>query len=148
MCLDRALTAHPNVRTQGHVDASAPVLPVPLDEGEIAFLEPPLPQERVQRTQRTCPARNEETAARVPVQAMYEFQGVLGAQRPQHFDDSETHPATSVDRNPGGLVNDEESVLLDEDRSAQALEERPGNTGGGTLRVDSHGGHPNLVMHS
>src|ERR1700679_579109 len=107
MRLHRTLAADAKVGAQGHIDAAAAMLPVPFDEREIALLEPSLAQQRVQRAQRACLARNEETAARVPVEAMDEFKGVLGPQRAQHLDDSEAHSAAAVDRDSGGLVDDE-----------------------------------------
>jgi hypothetical protein len=101
----------------------------------------------MQRAQRARLARHQETAARVAVEAMHELQGLLGAQRPQYLDDAKAEPAAAVDRNPGGLVDDEEPFVLDDDRAAQPLQKRPGNTARGPFRVEPHGRHADLVVH-
>src|SRR5450755_3124619 len=122
------------------------VLPVALDESEIALLKLSLAQQCMHCAQSTRLARNDETTARVAVEPMHELQGVLRPQRTQDLDDAEAQATAAVNRDSRGLVDHEQALILDDNRLAQALEERPRNTRWCALRLDPHRGNPNLVV--
>src|SRR2546430_9355708 len=52
---------------------------------------------------------------------MHQLEGVVRAQGPQRLDDTEAQPTAAVDRDPGGLVEHQELLVLVDDRLADAF---------------------------
>jgi hypothetical protein len=77
------------------------------------FLHLALAQRTMQLAKYGTPLRDQQTAARIPIQAMHELEFFqLRMCRPQCFDDAMTQAAATVHRDAWRFVDDEEIAIL------------------------------------
>ena len=89
---------------------------------DVALVERPLAQLLVQRDQRGALLRDQHRARRVAVEPMDELEKArVGPRRAHLLDEPGRDPAAAVDRQPGRLVDDNEHVVLEQDRHLDGL---------------------------
>ena len=68
----------------------------------------------MQHAQHRGLARHQQHTARVPIEAVdeFEFVGLIGPRRAQRLDDPERHAAAAVHGDAGGLVDDQQPIVL------------------------------------
>src|SRR5688500_3981787 len=114
---DVALAEHPFVGGKLELDALVAELPVAADQREIALLDSPFAQLRVQIAKRRATLRDQETSARLAVQAMHEIEFTkLGACRPQRLDHAMRESAAAVHGEARRLVDRNQVRVLVDDR--------------------------------
>jgi hypothetical protein len=99
----------------------------------------------MQRGQRRPIARDQQTAAGVPVEPMDEFQRLARARCAQGFDDTEAHAAAAVHRDPARLVDDQQMPILKNDRAFDELEQALRRSSRLLARIDAHRRQAHLV---
>lgn len=107
---DMPLTAPPLIGDKRGIHAARAARPAANQQGEIAFVDTPVPELRMQCTQRTGPFCHQQTSARVAIQTMHEFQVLMGTtHRTQQFDGTEADATATVHSQAGRL--DRKSVV-------------------------------------
>src|SRR6185312_1909072 len=81
------------------------------------------------RAQGRVIARDQEAAARIPVQAVHQLEGLAGLESPQSLDDPKADAAAPMHRNAGRLVQDAETTRLLHDRPLDRLQHPRRRTG-------------------
>ncbi len=124
MRLHRALAPDANVGAQRHIDALLAELPLAFDQREIALLDPPFAQQRVQRAQRRGLARHQQQAAGVAIQPVHQFEIFLRTRGAQGLDDTEAHATAAVHGDTRRLVDHQQLRILVHDGVAHARNQR------------------------
>src|SRR5574343_1316916 len=119
-----ALATFGKVFVQGKFYMLGIVHPAPLDQYEIALVgtRPMLPDHVVQRRQRQTLFADQQDARRLAVKPVSQFQE-LGQRTltSQRLDDAEADPATAMYCNTFRLVDDQQRIILEEDRQIDTL---------------------------
>ena len=97
--------------------APTPAAEVASGEGEIAFAHPFLSQRLMQRREHTAAFRDQKTPRRITVESVDKLDpAVVRSGGAQTFDDSEIQSAAAMHGPSGRLVQDDQSIVLVDDR--------------------------------
>ena len=129
--LHRAFTADAQISAQRRIDAFLAELPTAFDEREVAFLEAfAFAQSRVQHAQHRGLAGDEQHAARIAIESMYELElvALVGPSCAERLDHAKTESAAAVHRKPRGFVDDEQPLVLEDDGLGDGRDQRSRNS--------------------
>ena len=115
------------------------------EEGQIALVDGLIADQPVQVAQGTGSFGQEQAAGGVAVEPVDQFQLHAGAKLTHGLDQPEAETAAAVDRQPGGLVDGQQALVLEKDGRLQTPQQRGrGQTRLPRLRLP-HGGDAHQV---
>src|SRR5215831_4095224 len=111
-CTSVALDTYPTLAfsrdelVQRQLDLALLIAPPSVYQHEVALVDPPFAQRRVQRSQRRSPLCDQQHAGGFAIEPVHELQeGSIGTGCTQLLDHPEAHPAAAVDRDSRRLVD-------------------------------------------
>jgi len=116
--LHRAFAANAGIGAKRRIDALPAQFPLAPHQREVALVETlalactVLAQQGVQAAQHGALARDQQTAAGVPVEAMHQFQRLIGPRRAQRFDHASADAAATMHGDAGRLVDHQQTLVL------------------------------------
>jgi len=117
-----ALAADAGVCPEWRLDALPAQLPLAPHQHEVTLVEAlalagrVLAQQRVQAAQCGTTSRDQQTATGIPIEPMHQFQRLIRSCRAKRLDHSSGYAAAAVYRDTGGLVHDQQALVLMQDR--------------------------------
>jgi hypothetical protein len=128
-----------------HVDLGRPFGPRPLDERQVALVDLPLAQQRVQHAQGAATLGEQQAARGVAIEPVSQLEVLaLGPQEAQRLDAPEADAATAMNGEPGRLVEHQQPRVLIDDALGEPFQTvRRGERLGGGADPDRR--HANLV---